>query len=201
MTTPQRIKGATIWAIVAVLIVLFAAATADAQTCTASLSWQAPTQRTDGTPLNNLAGFRVLWGTSQTTLTNSVAITSATARAYMVEGLTPGATYYFAATALDGAGAESGLSNIASKVCPGIPIAPPAPPSGLTAETELVAFDFVPQQNRAVMLPVGRVPPGTPCNSAEAIVAAGVPYYAVPTSSVAWAGNVRPAVVYARCGG
>ncbi len=31
---------------------------------TATLSWTPPTQNTDGSPLTDLAGYRVYWGTS-----------------------------------------------------------------------------------------------------------------------------------------
>ncbi len=84
-------------------------------TGTATLSWQAPTEREDGTPLNgDLAGYRVYWGTSANDLTNSSTIANAGITTYLVEGLTP-ATWYFAITAFDTAGLESTRSNTASK--------------------------------------------------------------------------------------
>lgn len=80
----------------------------------ATLSWNPPTQKTDGSPLTNLAGYRVYWGTSQGNLANSVRIDNPGLASYMIEQLTP-ATWYFATSAFDSSGMESALSNIASK--------------------------------------------------------------------------------------
>ena len=38
------------------------------------MTWTPPTQNTDGSPLNNLAGYRVYWGTQQGNYSNSVTI-------------------------------------------------------------------------------------------------------------------------------
>src|SRR5262249_43353816 len=43
-------------------------------TGSATLTWTPPTQNTDGSALNNLAGYKVYWGTSQGTYTNSVTV-------------------------------------------------------------------------------------------------------------------------------
>ena len=82
-------------------------------TGSATLSWNPPTQNTDGSPLANLSGYKVYWGTSQGNYTNSVTI-GANLSTYVVEPLTP-ATYFFAVTALSSVGAESTYSNSASK--------------------------------------------------------------------------------------
>jgi hypothetical protein len=83
-------------------------------TGSATLSWTPPTQNTDGSPLNNLAGYRVYWGTSQNNLSNVVTLNNPGLSSYVVDQLTP-ATWYFALTALNSAGSESSQSNIASK--------------------------------------------------------------------------------------
>lgn len=80
----------------------------------AQLSWIPPTQRTDGSALTNLAGYRIYYGQSQTNLNQSVTINSAGVTSYVVDQLTP-ATWFFAAAAIDSNGVESSLSNIASK--------------------------------------------------------------------------------------
>ena len=80
----------------------------------AMLSWAPPTQNTDGSPLGDLAGYRIYWGTVQGNLTNSVMLNNPGLTSYVVPELTP-ATWYFATTAVNSAGAESGLSNIVSK--------------------------------------------------------------------------------------
>jgi hypothetical protein len=80
----------------------------------ATLTWNPPTHNTDGTALTNLAGYRVYWGTSQNSLTNSVMVSSPGLASYVVEQLTP-ATWYFALTAISSTGVESAMSNVASK--------------------------------------------------------------------------------------
>jgi hypothetical protein len=79
-----------------------------------TLSWTPPTQNTDGSVLNNLAGYKVYWGTSQSSYSNSVTVNNAGLSRYVVEQLTP-ATWYFAVTALNAAGSESGFSNVVTK--------------------------------------------------------------------------------------
>jgi hypothetical protein len=83
-------------------------------TGSATLTWNPPTQNTDGSPLTNLAGYKVHWGTSQGNYTNSATINNPGLSSYVVDQLTP-ATWYFALTAVNAAGAESSFSNIASK--------------------------------------------------------------------------------------
>lgn len=80
----------------------------------ASLSWEAPSQRADGTPLTDLAGFRIYYGTEPGNLRQVVEVKDPGARSWVVEDLTSG-TWYFAATAFDAAGLESVRSNPASK--------------------------------------------------------------------------------------
>ncbi len=80
----------------------------------ATLSWTAPTMRTDGTTLDNLAGYRIYWGTSIDDYTDSATIDNPGVTTYVIEGLVP-ATYYFVATAYDADGFESQFSGVASK--------------------------------------------------------------------------------------
>ena len=79
-----------------------------------ALSWTAPTQNTDGTSLNNLAGYRVVYGTSPSALNQSVQV-NAGVSSIVVDNLAP-ATYYFAVRAFTTAGLESTNSNVATKV-------------------------------------------------------------------------------------
>jgi len=76
-----------------------------------TISLTAPTTHTDGTPLTNLAGFKVYFGRSSGSYTNTVDIGNSTS--YTVTNLSPG-SYYFAVTAYDTTGLESGYSNEAS---------------------------------------------------------------------------------------
>jgi len=80
----------------------------------ATLSWQAPTQRSDGTALTNLAGFRIRYGTVPGSYPNQVQIANPGVTTYLIGNLPPG-TYYFVAVAYDTNGLESNLSGIVSK--------------------------------------------------------------------------------------
>jgi len=80
----------------------------------AILSWMPPTTRTDGTPLLNLSGYRIYYGSSPSSLTNFVDLNTAGVTNYVLDNLTAG-TWYFAISAFDGAGLESALSTAASK--------------------------------------------------------------------------------------
>lgn len=79
-----------------------------------TLSWTPPTQNTDGTALSNLAGYRVVYGTSPTVLNQTVQV-NAGVSSVVVDNLAP-ATYYFAVRAFTSSGTESANSNVASKV-------------------------------------------------------------------------------------
>ncbi len=78
-----------------------------------TLSWKAPTERTDGSSLNNLAGAKLHWGNSSREYTNTVRIDNPAIDVYVIENLPPG-DWYFAVTAIDGAGVESEYSREAS---------------------------------------------------------------------------------------
>jgi len=80
----------------------------------ATLSWVPPTQNVDGTPVTNLAGFRIAYGQSATSLTQMVDIPSATVTSAVIESLASG-TWYFAVKAYSTANVESDLSNLAQK--------------------------------------------------------------------------------------
>ena len=81
----------------------------------ATLSWTAPTRNTDGSTLNDLAGFRIHYGTSAAALTQTIQIANAGASSYTVSNLAPG-TWYFAVRAYAADGDQSDLSNVGSKV-------------------------------------------------------------------------------------
>ena len=84
---------------------------------TATLTWIAPTQNTNGTPLTNLAGYHIYYGTSPNNLASSVQIADANTTSYTINGLAAG-TWYFSINAYTSAGVESAISNVASKTIP-----------------------------------------------------------------------------------
>ena len=80
---------------------------------TATLSWVAPDQNTDGSALTNLAGYRIYYGTGVDALTEVIELPTVGITAYVIDNLTAG-TYYFSIRAYTSAGIESALSNIVS---------------------------------------------------------------------------------------
>jgi hypothetical protein len=80
----------------------------------ATVTWQPPTENVDGTPLTDLAGYRVYWGTSAGSLGSSVTLNNAGLTSYVIPNLVPG-TYYFAVSALNSSGVEGELSDPASR--------------------------------------------------------------------------------------
>jgi hypothetical protein len=80
----------------------------------ATLSWVPPKTNVDGTPVTNLAGFRIAYGTSSSNLSQTVTIASPSITSAAIENLASG-TWYFAVKAYTTTSVESDLSNLASK--------------------------------------------------------------------------------------
>jgi len=81
---------------------------------TASLSWSRPTQNTNGSPLTNLAGYTVYYGTSATALNSKISVASASATGAELTNLSPG-NWYFEVAAINTANVESQFSAMVSK--------------------------------------------------------------------------------------
>ena len=79
-----------------------------------TLSWTAPTENTDGTPLSDLAGFIIVYGDQSTALTQSVRLDNPSLDTYIFQDL-PDGTHYFAIKAFTASGAESATSTVVSK--------------------------------------------------------------------------------------
>jgi hypothetical protein len=92
----------------------FSIAVQQASMGSATLSWLPPTTRTDGTPLANLAGYRIRYGTSSGSYPNVVVVQNGGVTSAIVGNLPP-ATYYFVISAYDSAGLESDNSPAVSK--------------------------------------------------------------------------------------
>jgi hypothetical protein len=80
---------------------------------TASLEWTPPTENTDGSALNNLAGYKVYYGPSASSMSHVVQLTNPGLTGYTVTNLGSG-TWYFAVTAYTATGVESSLSPVVS---------------------------------------------------------------------------------------
>ena len=86
-------------------------------TGSAVLALTPPTQNSDGSALTDLAGMRVYYGTSASSLAQVLDLPGATATTYTLGNLASG-TWYFAATAYTSGGQESSPSATASKSIP-----------------------------------------------------------------------------------
>jgi hypothetical protein len=92
----------------------FAIAVTQTSTGSITLNWEAPTVNSDNSPLTNLAGYRITYGRSATTLDQSIQVANAGLTTYVVPNLASGA-WYFAMYAYTTTGAESDASNVATK--------------------------------------------------------------------------------------
>lgn len=84
---------------------------------TANLTWTAPTTNTDGTPITNLAGYYVYYGTSASSLSQKVQVAGAALTTCSIGQLASG-TWYFAVSAYLSDGTQSALSNVVSTTLP-----------------------------------------------------------------------------------
>jgi len=160
---------------------------------TATLSWQPPTENTDGSALTNLAGFRILYGDSATALNQSIDVPGAGKTSYIVDILTSG-TKFFTVRAYASTGAESVNSNIASKsgtVTAGSPGAPaevwtktvavtvtpqPAPPVLSVAANAPAYKQNVGNADKVSMITVGKTKTVAPCDPLTGVIAANTTY-------------------------
>ncbi len=75
----------------------------------ATLSWTAPIQRTDGSALTGLSGFKIYYGQISRSYSQTQTVAGGTATSAIVQNLAAG-TWFFALSAIDSAGAESSQS-------------------------------------------------------------------------------------------
>jgi len=74
-----------------------------------ALAWQAPTENVDGSPLDDLSGYKIYYGTSSRNYDASVSIDDPSATSGSV--IVVSGDYYVAMTAIDADGNESAYSN------------------------------------------------------------------------------------------
>lgn len=84
---------------------------------TASLSWTPVTTDTNGTPLADLAGYKIYYGSSPGELSTTILVADPSATAYLVANLTSG-TWYFTVAAYTTGGVDGVRSNVALKEIP-----------------------------------------------------------------------------------
>ena len=74
-----------------------------------TLSWDAPTDNTDGSFLSNLSGYKIYYGGASGDYSSTIKVANPGLTTYVVERLSPG-KYYFAVTAYNSLGEESDFS-------------------------------------------------------------------------------------------
>jgi hypothetical protein len=74
-----------------------------------TLSWEAPTENSDGSALLNLKGYKIYYGNAPGALEHVVDVGNASLTRYVMESLAAG-TYYFAVASYNALGVESSLS-------------------------------------------------------------------------------------------
>ena len=82
-----------------------------------TLTWSPPVQNDDGSPLTDLAGYRIYYGTQSGNYSEVIEIDNPGISTYVVENLPP-ATYFFSSTAFNEALVESAYSNEATRLVP-----------------------------------------------------------------------------------
>ncbi|MGH7128879.1 MAG: putative Ig domain-containing protein [Planctomycetaceae bacterium] len=78
-----------------------------------TVSWSPPTTNADGTPLSDLAGYRIYYGRSANDLDSAVAIDNPGTTRRVIDNLSP-ATWYFSMTSINGTGLESVRTQVGS---------------------------------------------------------------------------------------
>jgi hypothetical protein len=82
---------------------------------TLTLFWEAPTDNTDGTSLNDLKGYKIYYGEKSGTYTSVLDVANPSLTTYVVQNLQSG-TYYFALADYNSQGVESALTHEISAV-------------------------------------------------------------------------------------
>jgi len=176
-----------------------------------NLTWTKPTQNTDNSALTDLTGYKVVYGTSSSALSQQKAVNDAAAVSTSITSLTAG-TWYFAVRAVNSKQAESDNSNVAQRtvasasaaktlaitITPGTPPPPPPPPPTQTLKmTATSVYDVVWSNGvRNLGRVVGTAPIGTPCQST---IKVGTSYYKVNKSAVTITIQPRSTNVFAKC--
>ena len=75
-----------------------------------TLSWTAPTENSDGSPLMDLSGYKIYLGKNSGSFDREIQIDNPSVTTFNIDELSP-ATYYIAATAFNSVGVESSFSD------------------------------------------------------------------------------------------
>ena len=92
----------------------FAITVSQAATGSVTLTWTPPTTNTDGSPLNNLAAYKIYYGLSEGNYPNEIRIDNPGIATYVVDDLSENG-YYFVSTSINAGEVESDFSNVVFK--------------------------------------------------------------------------------------
>ena len=79
-----------------------------------TLTWTPATKNTDGSPLTDLAAYKIYYGLAEGDYPNEIRIENPGISSYVVENLSPN-SYYFVSTSINSSEVESDFSNVAFK--------------------------------------------------------------------------------------
>jgi hypothetical protein len=174
---------------------------------TATVNWRIPTTNSDGTPLTNLASFKVLYGTDAGSYSYSKLVNDPRATSSTIGSLGAG-HWYFVAHAVNTQGVESTDSNVGSKnivaataaksvnVTITAPSSPP-PPTGVVRKTVAVpVYDVVRTAYWSRGAQVGTIAVGKVCNNDFSVKGN---YFSVNRSDAKLTGTPRSTQVVAMC--
>jgi len=123
----MRLNKPSIWAVISLLAVALGYVTFDKLVLSpqpqaepsgsATLSWIAPTENEDDSPLTDLAGYVIHYTMKDGQYSETIYIDDPEITIHRVENLAPG-TYYFSISAVESDGGESALSNVIAKTIP-----------------------------------------------------------------------------------
>ena len=82
---------------------------------TVTLSWLPPTENNDNTQLTDLAGYKIYYGNSESSMNDTITINNPGLSTYMVENLSTNNDYYFSITTFNSKGIESVFSNVVNR--------------------------------------------------------------------------------------
>jgi hypothetical protein len=177
-----------------------------AGTGSVTVTWVNPTQNTDGSPLTNLAGTRIVWGASAGTLGNQTQVANPAATSSVVDKI-PGGTWLFAVKSYSTDGIESPLTSpLVSKT---ITVSPPVTTSAsvtITVQTQpnppvittidTTAYSVNKATDALALNAVGTVALGVSCKPEYDANGLNV----VPRNLVKFKTATKPLVVVAKCG-
>ncbi len=170
----------------------------------AVIAWTAPTTNSDGSALTDLASYKILFGTSSTSLTQTQTVSDPKATSATVAALGAG-TWYFAVRSVNSKGVESANSNLAQKTVNaasaakslGVTVTSTPPPTTTLKATDRRTYDVLVSNGKWVLgRQVGNVLLGTPCDPNWKV---GTSYYSVPWNKVTIWNKPRSNHIVALC--